>query len=249
MCFLHKNGGLRVIVWVIFGQNTISVEQALETLGRMLGFRTKRWPSQHGAPDGLWWRDDWAGFVFEAKFGATNPDVSIDDLRQAVSHPNFVRHEAWRIYDERGVNPRQVATLLRTRRVAALPIAAIAELRRRRPSARAWPRRGSPASTWWAASSSGRASLHELALDRGAGRRRRPGGWRRARAGEHHTDARGRHAWPLARRAAPPRRYRPRSSPGISSTRRTPPSVVSPRTLSSGTALGSGLIGENDADS
>jgi hypothetical protein len=170
-------------------QNTTSIEQALETLGRMLGFRSKRWPSQQGAPDGFWWIDDWAGFVFEAKFGAINPDVSIDDLRQAVSHPRFVRHEnivpaslrvdvvlasdharlhrdaralageltqlhldelrtlfsgaamalerlrtsaidltaegasaaAWRLYDERGVNPRQVAALLRARRLIALP--------------------------------------------------------------------------------------------------------------------------------
>lgn len=73
--------------------NSTSVEQAIETLGRMLGFRAKRWPSQDGAPDGLWWIDEWQGFVFEAKFGATNDEVSLADLRQATSHPTFVKHE------------------------------------------------------------------------------------------------------------------------------------------------------------
>lgn len=170
-------------------KNTTSIEQALETLGQMLGFRAKRWPSQHGAPDGLWWIDEWAGFTFEAKFGATNLEISLDDLRQTVSHPNFVRHEqvvpaslplhvvlasdqsrvhrdargltkdvtqlhreelgrlfsaaamalerlrtsatdltaeaasaaAWRIYEERGITPQGVATLLRTRPLSALP--------------------------------------------------------------------------------------------------------------------------------
>jgi hypothetical protein len=74
-------------------KDSTSVEQALEALGRMLGFRSRRWPSQGGAPDGLWWIDDWCGFVFEAKYGATNTEASLDDLRQAVSHPAFVQHE------------------------------------------------------------------------------------------------------------------------------------------------------------
>lgn len=59
----------------------------------MLGFRAKRWPNQGGAPDGLWWIDDWCGFTFEAKYGATIAEVSLDDLRQATSHPDFAKHE------------------------------------------------------------------------------------------------------------------------------------------------------------
>lgn len=71
-------------------KNTTSVEQVLEELGRMLGFRTKRFSSK-GAPDGLWWIDDAFGFVFESKLGATNAEVSMADIRETNTHEAYVK--------------------------------------------------------------------------------------------------------------------------------------------------------------
>jgi len=78
--------------WLSRRTDTSSVEQLLERIGLMLGFETKRWPNQQAAPDGCWWLTDWQGFTFEAKYGATNEQVSVDDLRQTNSHPSYVKH-------------------------------------------------------------------------------------------------------------------------------------------------------------
>lgn len=71
--------------------NTKSVEMGIENLGRMLGFRSKRF-KESGGPDGAWWLDDWHAFTFESKLDAKTKTASFADLRQAGAHPKYLAH-------------------------------------------------------------------------------------------------------------------------------------------------------------
>lgn len=66
-------------------------ERALEKLGKLLGFRSKNYIGQNGAPDGIWALSNNRAFVFEAK---SNKDfgnaISLKDVREAKTHPDWV---------------------------------------------------------------------------------------------------------------------------------------------------------------
>jgi Type III restriction enzyme, res subunit/Helicase C-terminal domain len=63
-------------------------EEALQTLGKMLGARTHLWKKEEkGTPDGLWIFGSWCSFVFEAKTNQLpGRAISLDTLRQADTH-------------------------------------------------------------------------------------------------------------------------------------------------------------------
>ena len=68
-------------------------EYGLEVLGRMLGWETKRWKrKEQGSPDGMWIAPNNTAFVFEAKTDEdSGKPVSMDDVRQATTHEEWLR--------------------------------------------------------------------------------------------------------------------------------------------------------------
>jgi len=66
-------------------------QAGLTTLGRMLGFKTKTYKKEQGAPDSVWWTEDGQRYVFEAK-SDEKPEypISYDTVRQANAHPTWL---------------------------------------------------------------------------------------------------------------------------------------------------------------
>ncbi len=76
----------------LVGQRKSSAfERGLEMLGKLLGFDATR-PNDEGDPDGVWLLTDRLAVVLEAK-SEENPEhaVSLAAVRQAVTHPSWVR--------------------------------------------------------------------------------------------------------------------------------------------------------------
>jgi hypothetical protein len=84
-------------------------ELAIEQLGELLGFEAERPAKQEAAPDGAW-RDGTRQWVlWEAKSEElSGGEVSADEVRQANSHPDWVRHHySW-------PEPEQIITVMVT---------------------------------------------------------------------------------------------------------------------------------------
>jgi Rad3-related DNA helicase len=66
-------------------------QAGLTALGRMLGFQTKSYKKEQGAPDTVWWTQDGQRYVFEAK-SDEKPGfpISYETVRQARAHPTWL---------------------------------------------------------------------------------------------------------------------------------------------------------------